>query len=399
MASLASAREGRSGLQATLAAIDDALRAMQLPPLLGATSRGKESPTLTVADGVASGANGAKVKSEVAARVEQLCALFAEQRGALRVTQSNEAALREELSRLRTKSEALSDEIAAHVVKEGELSSELQSAQEGAAAAESRATGLAAEVDAVHTSAKAEAARRVEARSDELAMLEAEMSQTIKGVTLDHAADAASLQAELQAARMTLQAEGSRHDQEVARLRGEFEDERRELSRIHRRALQAAEEEMRRVERKAEARAAGQAIITGAGGGEGGGGGEGNVVTQIFRSLKEGWEGHAAASAAPQSGPPMRRSPAKQPKRPPHAKALKDKAGRHGQASPSRRPPSSDGRWRTPNNAPLTSPLRLAPAGRRLDLGGLSDTASSNRGTPSPSSSYRKGPYATPPKW
>ena len=218
VALLASAREEKSGLQATLAAIDDALQAMRMPSLLLSTSLGTASAidgsvgsktSFTPIGRVSSGTNGAHAKSAVAARVEQLCALYEEQRVALRVAQGNEEALKEELSKLRTKSTALSDEIAAHIVKESELERAAHTSAEEAASAKSRVTDLAAEVEAVHASAKAEAARRVEARSDELAMLEAEMSQSIQGMTLDHAADLASLQVELQAARACLYAEGS----------------------------------------------------------------------------------------------------------------------------------------------------------------------------------------------
>ena len=60
-----------------------------------------------------------------------------------------------------------------------------------------------------------------------------EVTQALGEAAQGHAADAAALQAELHAARLALQAEQARHDEERAGMHAAFDAERREIARSY----------------------------------------------------------------------------------------------------------------------------------------------------------------------
>ena len=160
---------------------------------------------------------------------------------------------------------------------------------------------------------------------------------------------------------------------------------------MHRKAMQAAEDERKKVERKALARARparpGSAPAAGSG----------NVVEKLFGAIAEGWESATAHNPpAPKLSAPQGRaaSPAKPSNR---RSPAASKGGKSKDARPSprmnRRPPSSEGRWRTPSAGPLMSPLRLSlPEG--------ADTTDSGAPTPNLlSNGASTYPDSTPQRW
>ena len=360
---LASARERRATMQATLDAINEAVAQLHLPSL-------QDTPASPPAAAPASGdATGADPAQRALASTEQLVALYAEQRGALRVAHTNESSLREEGARLRRQVESLQSDLATKMAAEAVRAAELDKLQTRHTAAEMRAVELAADLDAARHVAAEENARRSEARNGELAVIEAELSAQLKGASLEHAADAASLRAELQAARAAMQVERLRREEELSALRSEFEGERRELAKVHRKALQSAAD----LEKRSRARKA--AIQQATGGGD-------NVVTRIFTALVgpgEGGQGQPAPRHPSPGKSPGKRGPSK--RLPPGGKAPS------GARRP--RPPSftsSDGLWRTPNNLnTLAVSHDLASAsGEQLNQH-LFSLAEGHAGSPEPS--------------
>ena len=99
--------------------------------------------------------------------------MHSEQRGALRVANANEAALRDEASRLRRRADELHAELASKLAQESITTAELEKERAKALAAEMMQVEIRAELEAARAAARSEAARRVEARGDELAVIEA----------------------------------------------------------------------------------------------------------------------------------------------------------------------------------------------------------------------------------
>ena len=332
---LASAREGRAGLRATVDAIHAALSQLPTPLVQPGSPNDKNTTPGWMAPLVASptGASSEVPGNDLVTSVEQLCAMHSEQRGALRVANANEAALRDEASRLRRRADELHAELASKLAQESITTAELEKERAKALAAEMMQVEIRAELEAARAAARSEAARRVEARGDELAVIEAELSTQLRSVSMEHAADTASLQAELTAARATLSAEQGRREEELAKIRTDFEAERRELARVHRKALQAAAAEEKRKLRAAAQQAA-----------DGSGGGGGNVVAQIFEALSGGGGKAAPSPSRRPASSPKNRSGSSSKQSKPHKKRTK------GAGSD-----SSDGRWRTPTSLPLAS--------------------------------------------